>query len=199
MTIRTSEQITSSLGLCRSTRRTTGRWCVIAMTATALIVGCANSTLESQAGMAKASPPIESKSENTMDRLKRDVDRLLSTPFDDVQALNVHLQAQLGPVQPHGQTDVRKAQGGTLAGIALKDIELRSAQDDPGHATLLLDLGSSELALQDPPWPAAVLYPPRPDAPDSNAYWSIQMGGASVIIGLAPDQTHVRYISIGKR
>lgn len=134
-----------------------------------------------------------------MERLKHDVDQLISTGFDDVEALDRQFGSRLGPVRQEGQLNVRHTHGGEIAGIALASIELRSAQDDPKHATLLLDVAPSGLIMEDAPWPDAVLFPPRPDAPDSTAYWSLRMGDTSVVFGLAPDQIHVRYISISKR
>ncbi|MGH8036720.1 MAG: hypothetical protein ACREPD_03170 [Stenotrophomonas sp.] len=172
---------------------------LMSITAFALIAGCANGWQLGNGGSAAASLAIESRSESVMDRLKQDVDRLLNTRFDDVEALDRQLGSQLGPVRQEGQFNVRHAQGGNIAGAALEGMELRSAQDDPSHATLVLELAPSGLAMEDAPWPAAVLYPPRPDAPESTAHWSLQVGNASVVFGLAPDQVHVRYISISKR
>ncbi|WP_282244043.1 hypothetical protein [Stenotrophomonas sp. PS02300] len=134
-----------------------------------------------------------------MDRLRHDVDQLIETPFDDIAAVDALLGSQLGPVGSDDQLNVRKADAGAIAGISLRSIELRSARDDPRHATLLMSVEPSALMMTDAPWPAAVLYPPRPDAPDSNAYWSLQTGGATVIVGLGPDQVHVSYVSISKR
>lgn len=134
-----------------------------------------------------------------MDRLKSEVDRLAATGFDDIESLNSLLHAELGSIQTRDGMNVRSSQQGSLAGTALSNIELRSAQDDPRHATLVLEFNSSGLTIEDSPWPTAVLNPPRPDAPDSSAYWSVRSGDATVILGLASDQVHVNYISISKR
>ncbi|MFC0155806.1 hypothetical protein ACFFJ4_20095 [Xanthomonas dyei] len=133
------------------------------------------------------------------ERLKQDVDRLIGTDFQDVAALSAQLQTQFGPRQSQEAMVVRVGQGGALAGAALQHIELRSTQDAPSHATLLLDFSAPGPALEDVPWPDALLYPPRPDAAGSSAYWSLQRGQVTVILGLTKDQANLSFITISKQ
>lgn len=199
MTRRTIGEALSSPARAGATRTRGLRAGLLSFTAFALIAGCSSSSLESSKGSLTANPPTQPRSENAMERLRHDVDRLITTRFDDVEALDRQIGSRLGPVRKEGQLNVRHAHDGSIAGIALENIELRSAQDDPGHATLVLEVAPSGLVMEDAPWPTAVLYPPRPDAPDSTAHWSLQVDDTSVVFGLAPDQVHVRYISISKR
>lgn len=134
-----------------------------------------------------------------MERLKHDVDHLAGIQFQDIAALNAGLSTRLSPIRLRDEVSVRTGEGGSLAGIALRSVELRSAQDDPSHATLVLEFPSSSLVFEDAPWPDAVLYPPRPDAPDSSAYWLLKTDSTTLVFGLARDQKHLSYISISKR
>lgn len=134
-----------------------------------------------------------------MERIKQNVDRLADTGFDDIAAINAQLHAQLSPAQPRDGFDVRVSDSGALGGMPISGIELRSATDDASRATLLLRFAAPGVPLDDAPWPNAVLYPPRPDAADSTAYWSVdKANGTQVILGLSPDQTRLTYLTIRK-
>lgn len=134
-----------------------------------------------------------------MERIKEGVDRLADTGFDDIAAVNAQLHAHLGPAQPGDGFDVRVSDSGSLGGIPVSGIELRSATDDASHATLQLRFPAPGVRLSDVPWPNAVLYPPRPDAADSTAYWSVDTANdTQVILGLSPDQTRLTHITIRK-
>jgi len=134
-----------------------------------------------------------------MERIKQSVDRLAGTGFDDIAAVNAQLHAQLGPAQPRDGFDVRLSDSGVLGGIQVSDIELRSATDDASHATLLLRFPAPGVPIEEVPWPNAVLYPPRPDAADSTAYWSVDVAkDTQVILGLSPDQTRLTQMTIRK-
>lgn len=134
-----------------------------------------------------------------MERIKQSVDRLAVTGFDDIAAVNAQLHAKLGPAQSKDGFDVRVGDSGVLGGIPVSDIELRSATDDASHATLLLRFPAPGVPIEDVPWPNAVLYPPRPDAADSAAYWSVDMAhDTRVILGLSPDQTRLIQMTIRK-
>lgn len=134
-----------------------------------------------------------------MERIKQSVDRLADTRFDDIAAVNAQLHAQLGAAQPKDGFDVRVSDSGVLGDIPVSGIELRSATDDASHATLLLRFPAPGVPLADVPWPNAVLYPPRPDAVDSTAYWSVDAANdTQVILGLSPDQTRLTHVTIRK-
>lgn len=91
--------------------------------------------------------PVESSSEYDLERLKDDVDRLAHSQINGSEAFKTQLGTELGTAQPHGEVNVRKAGFGHVAGAVLTDIELRSAEDDPKYAMLVLTLGSSALAV----------------------------------------------------
>lgn len=161
--------------------------------------GCAPSTPRDQSAAAAAKPSVETRSKDVTERLKQDVDRLIATDFQDVAALNAQLQTQFGPGEPQDAMVVRRGEGGALAGAALKHIELRSTQDAPSHATLVLDFSLPGPKLEGMPSPDASLYPPRPDASGSRAYWSMHTETATVIFGLSEDQSSLSYVTISKK
>ncbi|WP_371183218.1 hypothetical protein [Xanthomonas sacchari] len=134
-----------------------------------------------------------------MERIKRVVDRLVDTRFDDIAAINAQLQTSLGAVQTGDGFDVRTSVSGSLGGIPVSDIELRSAKDDASHVTLLLRFPLPGVPLESAPWPNATLYPPRPDAVDSAAYWSVDAApDTRVILGLSADEKHLIQMTIRK-
>ncbi|ASK98635.1 hypothetical protein KWH01_02895 [Xanthomonas campestris pv. merremiae] len=161
--------------------------------------GCAPSTPRDQSAVAAAKPSVETRSKDVTERLKQDVDRLIATDFQDVAALNAQLQTQFGPGEQQDAMVVRRGEGGALAGTALKRIELRSTRDAPAHATLVLDFSSPGPKFEGMPSPDASLYPPRPDASGSRAYWSMQTETATVIFGLSEDQSSLSYVTISKK
>ncbi|MEA9654737.1 hypothetical protein VDF98_12465 [Xanthomonas campestris pv. raphani] len=161
--------------------------------------GCAPSTPRNQSAVAAAKPSVETRSKDVTERLKQDVDRLIATDFHDIAALNAQLQTQLGPGESQDVMVIRAGVSGVLAGAALKRIELRSNQDAPSHATLVLDFSPPGPMFEGMPSPDASLYPPRPDAAGSSAYWSMQRETATVIFGLNQDQSGLSYITISKK
>lgn len=134
-----------------------------------------------------------------MERIKHDVEHLIGLDFQDADALDVFLGTRLGPVRSDDGIDIRTAVGGSLAGLPLENVELRSAPGDSSRATLLLDFVAPGPAFDSVPWPDAVAHPPRPDAPDSTAYWSLQVDAAKVTLSLSQDRRHLSYIAIRKR
>lgn len=174
------------------------RWLIVVF-AMSLLTSCAGTSSQRGPAPAPPGPPVPADGSHPVQRLKRDVERLISIRFDDIEALEQQLDTHLGRPGADGRASVRKARGGTLAGVALKDVELHGAPDHPEQARLLLRFGATDLLMDDVPWPAAILHPPHPDAPDGHAYGSLEIQGAAVILGLGPDQTHLSYISIRKR
>jgi len=183
---------------CRRGGTRLQRWLIVVI-AVSILTSCAGTSSQRGSTPAQSDPPVPADGGHSVQRLKRDVDRLISIRFDDIDALEQQLGTQLGPPGSDGRANVRKAHGGAIAGVALQEVELHSAGDNPEHARLLLKLGAPDLLMEGAPWPAAVLYPPHPDAPDANAYWSFEIQGAAVILGLGPDQRRLSYISISKR
>lgn len=139
-----------------------------------------------------------SDSAAVMRRLRRDVDRLVAMDFRDVAALDSLLKTTLGPIQARDGMAVRVGSNGLLADIAIRNIELRSAQEDRSRTTLVMEVWPSRVFFNDEAWTDAFPYPPHPDAPGSRAYRLLRVGTTRVIIGLTEDQLHVSYITISK-
>jgi hypothetical protein len=134
-----------------------------------------------------------------IERIRQDVDRLIATPFDDSAGLQAILGTQLGPATEQDGWVVRRADHGTLAGVPIHDITLRTSSDGQGAKVMLLSLADDAVPFQGAQWPGATPNPPRPDAAGANAYWDVQQGGANVVLGLDGAQRHLIQISIRKR
>ncbi|AWH19245.1 hypothetical protein C1922_18955 [Stenotrophomonas sp. ZAC14D2_NAIMI4_7] len=85
-----------------------------------------------------------------------------------------------------------------MGGLALYNISLRSAADDPGHANLSFEFEPPSIVLREFAWEGAVMHPPHPDAPGSRAYWNVQLGEAAVVLGLDTDNATLVYVSISQ-
>ncbi|AWH26939.1 hypothetical protein [Stenotrophomonas sp. YAU14D1_LEIMI4_1] len=123
---------------------------------------------------------------------------MASTRFGDVDALETQLQTRLGPITRQGRRYERTADGGTLGGLALRNISLRSAADDPRHANLSFEFAAPGIVLRQVAWDGAVMHPPHPDAPGSRAHWNAQLGDATVVLGLDTDDATLVYVSISQ-
>ncbi|AWH23110.1 hypothetical protein [Stenotrophomonas sp. ZAC14D2_NAIMI4_6] len=134
-----------------------------------------------------------------MDRFKHDIERLSATRLDDFEALGKQLQTKLGDVRREGLRDERTAERGALGALEIRNISLRSATDEPGHANLTFDVALPSIVLDGPLWDGFTMYPARPDAPDSRPYWSANVSGAKVVLGLASDHKTVTYVSVSRR
>ncbi|APP76425.1 hypothetical protein [Xanthomonas vesicatoria] len=160
--------------------------------------GCASSTPRDQSAVAAAKPSVETRRKDVTERLKQDVDRLIATDFQDSAAISAQLHTQLGPLQLDGERELRVSESGVLAGEKLQRVELSNATDDPSRGKLLIDFSPPGPTFGHAPWPDTMPYPPRPDAPDSRAYWVMTVDGKKVTFGLTEDQSHLSYISINK-
>ena len=134
-----------------------------------------------------------------MERFKNDIERLASVRFDDVDALNEQLHTHLGAPTRQGLRDERTAERGRLGDLEVRNITLRSPADDPTHATLIFEVAPPSIALDEIIWEDSTIEPPHPDAPDSRPYWSAQVNGAEVILGLAPDNVTLTRVLISHR
>ncbi|CAD0359805.1 hypothetical protein CFBP2533_43950 [Xanthomonas hortorum pv. pelargonii] len=160
--------------------------------------GCVSSTPRSHSAVAATKPPSETRSKDVTERLKQDLDRLIGTDFRDIAAISAQLHTQLRPTQSDGERELQVSESGTLAGEKLQRIELSNTTGNPSQGKLVIDFFPPGPAFADAPWVDAVPYPPRPDAPDSRAYWVMKVDGAKVTFGLTQDQSHLSYISINK-
>ena len=131
-----------------------------------------------------------------MERFKNDIERLISVRFDDVDALNEQLHTHLGEPIRQGLRDERIAERGMVGHLEIRNITLRSAPDDPAHAKLAFDVAAPSIALEEIIWEDSTIYPPHPDAPGSRPYWSAQVNGAEVVLGLAPDNVTLTRVVI---
>ncbi|MEN5285840.1 hypothetical protein ABE494_07790 [Stenotrophomonas lactitubi] len=134
-----------------------------------------------------------------MERFKNDIERLISVRFDDVDALNEQLHTHLGEPTRQGLRDERIAERGMLGDLEVRNIKLRSAADDPAHANLIFEVALPSIALEEIIWEDSIVNPPHPDAPGSRPYWSAQVNGAKVVLGLAADNVTLTYVSIRQR
>lgn len=174
------------------------RW--LSLTAsTMLVAACSSAPASAPSAPLNHRASVEARSGSTTDAFKRDIERLASTRLGDVDALQTQLQTHLGPATRQGLRYERTAEGGTLGGLALRNISLRSAADDPGHANLSFELAPPSIVLHDFAWEGAVMHPPHPDAPGSRPYWNVQLGNASVVLGLDTDNATLVYVSISQR
>ncbi|QDL26408.1 hypothetical protein [Stenotrophomonas maltophilia] len=134
-----------------------------------------------------------------MERFKNDIERLISVRFDDVDALNEQLHTHLGAPTRQGLRDERIAERGMLGDLEVRNIKLRSAADDPAHANLIFEVAPPSIALEEVSWEGSIVNPPHPDASGSRPYWSAQVNGAEVVLGLAADNVTLTYVSIRQR
>lgn len=134
-----------------------------------------------------------------MERFKNDIERLISVRFDDVDALNEQLHTHLGEPTRQGLRDERIAERGMLGDLEVRNIKLRSAADSTAHANLIFEVAPPSIALEDVNWEDPIVNPPHPDASGSRPYWSGQVNGAEVVLGLAADNVTLTYVSIRQR
>nr|WP_243840312.1 hypothetical protein [Xanthomonas cannabis] len=123
---------------------------------------------------------------------------MIATDFQDSAAISAQLHTQLGPPQLDGERELRVSESGVLAGEKLQRVEFSNATDDPSRGKLLIDFSPPGPTFVHAPWADAMPYPPRPDAPDSRAYWVMMVDRTKVTFGLTEDQAHLSYISITK-
>ena len=133
-----------------------------------------------------------------MERFKNDIERLTSVRFDDVDSLNKQLHTHLGETTRQDLMDERIAERGMLGGLEVRNIKLRSAADDPAHANLIFEVAPPGISLEEIIWEDSIVNPPHPDAPGSRPYWSAQVNGAKVVLGLAADNVTLTYVSISQ-
>lgn len=142
---------------------------------------------------------VKSGSETGMERFKNDIERLSSVRFDDVDSLSKQLHTRLGEPTRQDLMDERTAERGMLGDLEVRSIKLRSAADDSAHARLIFEVAPPSIALDEIIWEDSTLYPPHPDAPGSRPYWSAQVNGAELVLGLAADNVTLTYVSISQR
>lgn len=142
---------------------------------------------------------VKSGSDIGMERFKNDIERLISVRFDDVDALNEQLHTHLGAPTRQGLRDERIAERGMLGDLEVRNIKLRSAADDPAHANLIFEVAPPSIALEEVSWEGSIVNPPHPDASGSRPYWSAQVNGAEVVLGLAADNVTLTYVSTRQR
>lgn len=163
-----------------------------------LLAACSSAPASAPSAPFHHRASFEARSGSTTDAFKRDIERLASTRFGDVDALETQLQTRLGPITRQGRRYERTADGGTLGGLALRNISLRSAADDPRHANLSFEFAAPGIVLRQVAWDGAVMHPPHPDAPGSRAHWNAQLGDATVVLGLDTDDATLVYVSISQ-
>lgn len=134
-----------------------------------------------------------------MERFANEVEQLAGVRFDDPDAVGRHLKTQFGSARRDDVREERTAERGMLGNLEVRNIKLLSASDDLSHATLTFDVAAPSLAIRDPLWEGSIPYPARPDASGSRPYWSAQVNGAQVILGLESDGVTLTYISISQR
>ena len=176
-------------GIHRTRAWPTWRRTVAGVLMALVAMGCIGNVPAQQA----VPPPA---SEAASDPLVRDIGRMLRTRLEDPDALETFLQARFGPSKAGTHFDSRIATRGRFAGAALERIELLSGRDTPGKGILHMEFGASSPRVIQSPWPGALPSPPRPDAAASPAYWEVQDQGTTIILVLAPDQAHVRQITV---
>lgn len=121
------------------------------------------------------------------------------TRFSDTNVLETQLQTRLGPITRHRLRNERAAESGALNGLKARNISLRSAADDPGHANLSFEFEPPSIVLRKVAWGGAVMHSPHPDAPGSRPHWRVQFGDATVVLGLDSDSATLVYVSISQR
>lgn len=164
-----------------------------------LVMAACSSGAPASSGNSNQSQPVESGGEIEMERFKSDIERLAGVRFDDVDALNGQLRTHFSS---SGQGDLsveRSAERGALGRLEVRNIVLRSNAHQPGRARLTFDVVSPSIEINQELWRDSILYPARPDAPDSRPYWSVQLDRATVYLGLAPDSATLARVTIIQR
>lgn len=139
---------------------------------------------------------VKSAREVRIERFKKDTERLASVRFDDAHALDEQLQTHLGDVTRQGPMDERTAERGMLGELEIRNITLRRASHDPAYANLIFYVAPPSIAIKEIIWEDSSKHPARPDARGSRPYWSAQVNGAKVTLGLDSDGVTLTYVSI---
>ncbi|CAG2084324.1 hypothetical protein XCY_000610 [Xanthomonas euroxanthea] len=171
---------------------------LVSMAACLILAAPVSGTPVFQQAVVASGSRAQPEAPDVMRRLRQDIDRLVITDFKDIATLDSLLTTRLGPIQSRDGMAVRVGSNGLLAGIAVRNIELRGAQEDRSRTTLVIEVLPSRVLFDDAAWADALPYPPHPDAPGSRAYRLLQVGTTRVVIGLTEDQLHVSYITVSK-
>lgn len=77
--------------------------------ASVLLRGCTTRASARRSFAVETRLPVQYSREHGLERLKGDVDQVAYIQFEDIEALNAQIGAELGAAQPHGGVNVRKA------------------------------------------------------------------------------------------
>lgn len=156
------------------------------------------STIEPQ---PQANPTKETNMQD-IEAIKRGIDELAKADLSDIASLNRLLSADL---QEEASSNpyfvIRRSGSGTLAGVAARNIELRSKKEDPSQALISVELAEPSVEAATfvrKYWPNAEFAPARPRATGSSAYWTAEQGEAKVTVGQPPDGDVVSTVAIDR-
>ncbi len=86
-----------------------------------------------------------------------------------------------------------------LGSLEIRNIALRIDDEDASRAKLFFDVVPPGIELDEPLWEDVVPYPARPDASGSRPYWSANVLGVQVYLGLDVDFNRLEYVTIVQR
>lgn len=175
------------------------RCCLMMSFSVPALTACSSGAPPASSGHLNQQQSVESGSEAGMERFKKEVEQLAAIRFDDPEAVGRQLKTQLGAATRDNVHEERSAERGMLGDLSILNIKLRSASDNPAHATLTFDIAPPSVVVGNVLWEDSIPYPARPDASGSRPYWSTRVSGSEVILGLESDGTTLNYISISQR
>lgn len=133
--------------------------------------------------------------------IRKSIEDLATGNLADIAFLDSYLSTRLGAPSKEAYLSIRRSDSGQFAGMAVDSIELRTSDEDPSQAILVIDLkapGPEASVTVKQYWPDAEFTPARPHAAASQAYWSFAQGQTKVSIGRPADQDRITSITFDR-
>ena len=140
-----------------------------------------------------------SSSDAARNEFRRALESLSKVRLGDLSEVQAALATTLGDADNAQGMVIRKSGRGVLGRTALRNIEWRAGSDNGGAHVLLFALDAPGAPFRGSEWSEAMPHPPDPNASGSNGYWTLQMNGRNIVLGLDEEETHIVQISINDR
>lgn len=140
-----------------------------------------------------------SRSDAVNNEFRAALESLSKIRFGDLSGVQTALATTFSDAENVHGLIVRKSDRGVLGRTGLRNIELRAGAENSGAHVLLFSLEAPGAPFRGSEWSEAMPHPPDPDARGSKGYWTMQMNGRNVVLGLDEGETHIVQISISDR